>query len=61
MAISEDTKCAEWFFGKDRLKSCISALEVRADQVGLIMGMAGDKLEALGRGHVVGRAVIVYE
>ena len=23
MAIREDTKCAEWFFGKERLKSCI--------------------------------------
>jgi hypothetical protein len=36
-------------------------LEVRADEVGLIMGSAASNLEALGRGDVVGRAVIVYE
>lgn len=61
MATRRVTKCGEWFFGKERLKSCIPALEVRANGVGLIMGLTGSNLEALGRGDVGGRAVIVYE
>jgi hypothetical protein len=60
MATRQVTKCGEWFFGKERLKSCIPALEVRADGVGLIMGLAGDNLEAPGLGDAGGRAVIVY-
>lgn len=36
-------------------------MEVRADGVGLIMRPTGCNPEALGRGDVVGRAVIVYE
>jgi len=60
MAPRRVTKCGEWFFGKERLKSCIPALKVRADGVGLIMGLAGGSLEARSRADVGGRAVIVY-
>jgi hypothetical protein len=60
MTTSRVMKCGEWFFGKERLKSCIPASEVRGDGVGLIMGLAGGNLEAPGRDDVGGRVVIVY-